>query len=713
MKDTTVKPSSEARRMLLRLRNYITSRCLVLCWGTYILGLIWLFLHPAVTLTTGELKCRGTYTSENALLIDLVEARINDQEAHLAHKFHQKLLELPELQSRGCQDNCSAVVDWIDTQLRGVDRVEAYHQVVQIDGVSTPRTNVYGILRASPLADGKEAIVLVTHYRNVGATSGDYSGLSMGLALLKYLARVKWLAKDAILLAADDGALDGSDGYAPGTEAWLQAYHLDRVQTSGLQYGLPMRAGIIRAAVNLETMFDSHQVGAVGIYAAGMNGQLPNLDLVNTAVRAFRKHKIPTILDRADVQQISEHKPESYISSVITLITSLSEKYVPEELKQGTLNYLTNLKGMLNFMTTLASGPSGPHANFISYNIDSITLSLTTKLSSGDRRLPTREILRSLEMVVRALSNLEEKLHQSFYLYVLPSTTTFVSVGEYFYAVALTISPAIVHLLYLANHTTGMRVAFALAVFFTIETLCVLLLVVVCHNFATPTALLLTLSPSDVSVTRWLALAIAISVVQALVIVIIMPALRSVTGFSGCVEMYAWRTQVMTYEAEQQKSLSQESESIAVEAKREFRNDIPNLDSGWRAIKFITMAMLVYSHCILGILNYPMALFGAIPMVHFVSVIPFTTATLASNAWSGFWLFLSSPLVLVVLLNWSRLDVIAGLSYAVDSFVQRTNLLALPYVCCIYTSVHTLSLAIWLYCAPRDISTSEKKVKQE
>ena len=396
---------------------------------------------------------------------------------------------------------------------------------------------------------------------------------------------------------AVDGALDGSDGYAPGTEAWLQAYHLDRLHTSGLQDGLPMRAGIIRAAINLETIFDSHQVGAVGIYAAGMNGQLPNLDLVNTAVRAFRKHNIPTLLDRADVQQVNEDKPESYISSVIALITSLSEKYVPEELKQGTLNYLTNLKGMLNFMTTLASGPSGPHANFISYNIDSITLSLTTKLSSGDRQLAARDVLRSLEMVVRALSNLEEKLHQSFYLYVLPSTMTFVSVGEYFYAVALTISPAIVHLLYLANHTTGMRVAFALAVFLTIETLCVLLLVVACHYCATPTVLLQTSSPSDVSTIRWLSLAIAVSVVQAVVIVIIMPALRSVTSLSGCVEIYAWRTQVMTYKAEQQTSLSQESEPIAVDAKREFKNDIPNLDSGWRAIKFITMAVLVYVVC--------------------------------------------------------------------------------------------------------------------
>ncbi|RMX68301.1 hypothetical protein DD238_007565 [Peronospora effusa] len=250
----------------------------------YILGLLWFFLHPAVTLTTGELKCRGTYMSENALLIDLMEAKMNDQEAHLAQELHQDLLTLPDLKSRGCQDNCSAVIDWIDTQLRHVNRAETYHQEVQIDGLSTAH-----------------------------------------------------------------GALDGSDGYAPGTEAWLQAYHLDRVQTSGLQDGLPMRAGIIRAAVNLETMFDSHQVGAVGIYAAGMNGQLPNLDLVNTAVRAFRKHKIPTILDRADVQQISKHKPKSYISSVITSLTSLSKKYVPEELKARHIQLPDESRGYAEF----------------------------------------------------------------------------------------------------------------------------------------------------------------------------------------------------------------------------------------------------------------------------------------------------------------------------------------------------------------------------
>ncbi|EEY62805.1 uncharacterized protein PITG_15228 [Phytophthora infestans T30-4] len=655
--------------------------------------------------------------SENALLIDLMEARASHQEAHSARKFHQKLLELPDLPSNGCRANCSHVVDWIDAQLRSLDRVEAYSQVFQTDEASSPRTNVYGILRASPLADGKvccsEAIVLVTHYRNVGADSGENTGLSLGLALLKYLSRAKWLAKDVILLAADDGKLDGSDGYAPGTEAWVQAYHLDPID-SGLQGVLPMRAGVIRAAVNLETLYDSRQVDSVGIYTAGMNGQLPNLDLVNTAVRALRQHQIPTILDRSDVQHDGAHK--SVVASALGFVSSLNDKFSPPEYKEKTRSYLTNLKGMLHFMTTLATGPSGPHANFISYNIDSITLSLTQSQASTKRPLVSRDILRSMEMVIRALSNVEEKLHQSFFLYVLPSTSTFVSVGEYIYAVLLVISPAIAHLLYLANQTTGMRVALALTVFLAVEALCVLGLIAICKYFATSTALLQTFNSSDTSATRWFMLAMGISATQALIVLVAMPALRSVSGFSGCVEIFDWRKRVTTYEAKEQRKVSPDKEM----EKTVEDTDVPALDSGWRAIKFVTMAVIVYAHCILGILNYPMALFCAIPMAHFARVVPFGTATLPRNVGNGLWLFLSSPLTLFVLLNWSGLgtirisnvfrffglklcvfcvstDVVAGLSYTVDSFAQRINLLALAYFCCIYVSVHTLSLVVWTY----------------
>ncbi|KAF4323983.1 hypothetical protein BBO99_00002168 [Phytophthora kernoviae] len=521
-----------------------------------------------------------------------------------------------------------------------------------------------------------EAIVLVTHYRNVGSNSGGYSGLSLGLALLKYLARAKWLAKDVILLAADDGVLDGSDGYAPGTEAWLQVYHLDPVE-SGLQGVLPMRAGVIRAAVNLETMYDAHSVDAVGIYTAGMNGQLPNLDLVNTAVRSFRQHKIPIILDRADTEPRSQEqagatKSNDFVSTSLSLLQNVFEKYGPAELKQSARDYLMNLKGMLHFMTTLASGPSGPHANFISYNIDSITLSLVKKSDSNDQ-LRMREVLQSIEMLVRALSNLEEKLHQSFFLYVLPSTTTFVSVGEYYYTVALAISPAIAHLLYLPNQMTGMRVAFALAVFLVVEALGAFLLASLCYYFGTPTALLGSTSANFASSKRWWVLAFTISTVQALVVVVVVPALRSVAGFSGCAEIQDWRKKIAIYEADQQNKQKEKTAVTSVlnggnnvdlqAANTDPANDILKLDSGWRAIKFLTMALLVYGHCILGILNYPMALFCAIFMAHFARVVPFDTTSLLKNVWHGLWLFVSSPLVLLVLLNWSRLGTEATVNY--------------------------------------------------
>ena len=84
-----------------------------------------------------------------------MDAQSDHEEARVVHDMQQKLLGLPDLPSRGCGDNCSAVVNWIDAQMRGLDRVEVYHQEFQLDAMSAPRTNVYGILRASPLADSK------------------------------------------------------------------------------------------------------------------------------------------------------------------------------------------------------------------------------------------------------------------------------------------------------------------------------------------------------------------------------------------------------------------------------------------------------------------------------------------------------------------------------------------------------------------------------
>ncbi|OPJ70618.1 hypothetical protein AV530_014218 [Patagioenas fasciata monilis] len=81
--------------------------------------------------------------------------------------------------------------------------------------------------------------------------------------------QIYW-AKDIIFLVNEHDLL--------GMEAWLEAYHgvnLTEVQSSGT----PGRAGAIQAAIALE--LSSDVVTSLDVAVEGLNGQLPNLDLLN------------------------------------------------------------------------------------------------------------------------------------------------------------------------------------------------------------------------------------------------------------------------------------------------------------------------------------------------------------------------------------------------------------------------------------------------
>lgn len=376
-----------------------------------------------------------------------------------------------------------------------------------------------------------------------------------------------------------DGELDGTDGFAPGTDAWLRAYHSNPTYIGGVKSTLVDRAGLIRAAVTIESLPNTRTINAAGVYAAGTNGQLPNLDLINTAVRALRQQSVPAVLDRRNMKPLAGRDDggdllDAFIEAADSWSNALVKAILPDK-EQSMRDYISSLAGMLRFMKTLATGSSGLHASFIGYNIDAITLSFDQERSGIFKRHVTiRDSLRAIELVVRALSNLEEKLHQSFFLYVLPSPTTFVSVGEYYYPVALAVSPAIAHLLTLASKTVGMRVAFALASLVIVEALC---------------GLLLTLVIPMLKSQQW-ALLVTVTVIE-LGIVLLIQTLRSFEVLSGCTEIADWKQRVRVYEAEAEQEKTdtdgndQQSEQSAVSESE---------DSGWRGLKFVAMALLVY-----------------------------------------------------------------------------------------------------------------------
>lgn len=150
------------------------------------LGLLWLLLHPIVTISTGELACRRTYFFENALLLGSTAARRNARDASLALEHAVAYASLPTASDRV----------WLENQLRAIPRVRVDKQPLRQQG----RVNVVGILQASPLADSKESVVLVVELHNTTSdvhADGEQQmpSVALALALLSSLSQASWLAK--------------------------------------------------------------------------------------------------------------------------------------------------------------------------------------------------------------------------------------------------------------------------------------------------------------------------------------------------------------------------------------------------------------------------------------------------------------------------------------------------------------------------------------
>jgi glycosylphosphatidylinositol transamidase len=145
--------------------------------------------------------------------------------------------------------------------------------------------------------------------------------------------------------------------------------------------------------VVIDYPFD-HRFESIHIVYDGINGQLPNLDLLNTVVSISGHMGIGTSL-----QQMWHHS-DSYKDRLQTM-----------------------LRGMLNQGLGHASGP---HSSFIPYHVDAITLQ-----PYGEGWQDEMAMGRVIESTFRSLNNLLEHLHQSFFFYLLMQADRFVSIGTY------------------------------------------------------------------------------------------------------------------------------------------------------------------------------------------------------------------------------------------------------------------------------------------
>jgi len=374
------KPYDKIAAFLRRYDN-------ILCFICFVVGITWFLL-----LAFSDLSAR-TYFSENALLPGLVEPEF--RHGQQTADYYRLLKD--EVKKRKSSDEpfnrmpSSWIMDsfveiGLDTYIQNY--TFRYPHDIHKDYYGK---NIYGILRA-PRTAGTEAVVLSAPFRSEPSDENTLAGIALMIGLAKAFREHTYWAKDVIFLITEDDMI--------GMQAWLSAYHHTYSEFI-VPDELLGKSGSIQAALNLE--IGTEKISHVDLLIEGLNGQLPNLDLVNTVTRLCKREGIiPTLHKRSDHHSL-----------------------------QSLNGFLYSLKTMLLLMTQLASGsPSGNHGLFHRYSIEAITLH-GIKTKGNKHFFGFREIGRVIEGVGRSLNNLLERFHQSFFFYILPSVERYASIGVY------------------------------------------------------------------------------------------------------------------------------------------------------------------------------------------------------------------------------------------------------------------------------------------
>jgi hypothetical protein len=208
----------------------------------------------------------------------------------------------------------------------------------------------------APRGNGKESILL-------GATHTPENEQLL-TSIMKHIVNAKWLHHDIIIFLYKENA-----EFDPSFSSH----------------------GIIRQAIFLD--FDSFDFAKILIGTEGYNGQLPNLDFLNTAVWYLTKNGFPVDFSKRDF--------------------SVGPKY-------DTLIH--------HFWNLLKSEPTGRHADFRKYGTHALTL---RGLGVSDSKQNMENIGSALIGTIRCLNNLIEQLHHSYFQYFMINSHQFMGFDEF------------------------------------------------------------------------------------------------------------------------------------------------------------------------------------------------------------------------------------------------------------------------------------------
>ncbi|KAG2497691.1 hypothetical protein HYH03_004428 [Edaphochlamys debaryana] len=346
-------------------------------------------------------------------------------------------------------------------------------------GAPTPCTcrNVHTLVRGRRAA-GLEALALVTPVafgpqrpdsaldgRNQAA-EGAKLGLTVGAALALHLGGLGpgldspesgsshggWVDHEALAAAANGGRWLARDllwvvpdlacGVSKCLEAWVEDYHHGGQAGSGAKAArrrageqrgaeegadgfVSVRGGVVQQAVVLEALYGAAQYDTLELLALGRGGLLPKQDML-ALLKQLAAYPGPLALWRDDVLP-AHPAAKRAVQLAERAGAALGVK------KEVASDYAWRLLSALQFAWHCAVGrPSGAHAAFTNVMTDAAGLRTVqrghglapwqlTQYGGASGALENRgaALAASLELCLRSLNNLAERMHHSPPLYVL------------------------------------------------------------------------------------------------------------------------------------------------------------------------------------------------------------------------------------------------------------------------------------------------------
>lgn len=349
----------------LGISDQIVDKLPIISLAAVIGGILWLAFLPL------DGQYRRTYISENALMPAQAETYFRESEWNIVRGYREEVHLLEHVSD---EQRSAKLLEMLDQ----VGLETSKHEWSAMSGTEVKNgTNVYGILHA-PRGDSTEAMVLVAPWIN---QDGEYNdgGIALLAAMARYFKRWNIWSKNIIFVATSDSHL--------ALRSWVSAYHTSLKNTGGS----------IEGAIVMDYPGKQDYIDEIEIFYGGLNGQLPNLDLFNTAVECCGREGLKVVLNGKNM---------------------------------GYTRYSERLETLLEgiFHQTISGIFPGPGSeNFSGWRIDSITL--RARGDKGPYDITT--FGRLSESIFRSVNNLLEHFHQSFFFYLLLSPKHFVSIGTY------------------------------------------------------------------------------------------------------------------------------------------------------------------------------------------------------------------------------------------------------------------------------------------